>query len=379
MPIPLLIGAAAVALAGVGIKKGVDAKKSNNRAKEVVDSATERFDLAKYNLEKKREELNYSLEKLGELKVDIFTNHIKRVVELTKLCKDSGSKLNVWSVNDASEIAELEKMVENSLEISSGLLAGATSGALTAMGAYGSVGLFAAASTGTAISSLSGVAATNATLAWLGGGSLAAGGFGMAGGMAALGGILAGPAIAIVGYTLDSKAQENMTKAVEFSENTDIKIEKMDASRIEYQTMQDHAQELKTILLRLSERLDDKIVNLAKIMEGDSRKYEKDLMHYNKDLERYQLQIIEYQQLYGNIFRKFISFIAGKKPQYVTDNIRPIEPKTPVKLLPDAYPEFADIIIMTKGLKQALDIGVIATDGHSNLSFNTQLAGVIEI
>ncbi|EPB9212345.1 hypothetical protein ACRT7K_000407 [Campylobacter jejuni] len=48
-------------------------------------------------------------------------------------------------------------------------------------GAYGSVGLLASASTGTAIASLSGAAATNATLAWLGGGSLAAGGFGMAG------------------------------------------------------------------------------------------------------------------------------------------------------------------------------------------------------
>lgn len=42
------------------------------------------------------------------------------------------------------------------------------------------------ASTGTAISSLSGVAATSAKLAWLGGGSLAAGGFGVAGGTAVL-------------------------------------------------------------------------------------------------------------------------------------------------------------------------------------------------
>lgn len=379
MPIPLLIGAAALALAGVGIKKGVDANKSNNRAKDIVDSATERFDLARSDLEKQREELNSSLEKLGKLKVEIFTNHIKRVVELTKLCKDAGSKLNIWSVNDASEIAELEKMVENSLEISSGLLAGATSGALTAMGAYGSVGLFAAASTGTAISSLSGVAATNATLAWLGGGSLAAGGFGMAGGIAALGGILAGPAIAIVGYTLDSKAQENMTKAVAFSENTDIKIEKMTASRIEYQTMQEHAEELEDILLRLSHRLHEKIMDLEKSMNDDSSKYQLDLNNYNKSLEIYKLQLAEYQNLYGSSFRRIMSFITGKKPQFASGSSRPTEPSAPVKLLPDAYPAFADIMIMTKGLKQALDIGVIATDGHSNLSFNTQLAGIIEI
>ncbi len=49
-----------------------------------------------------------------------------------------------------------------------------------------------AASTGTAISSLSGVAATNATLAWLGGGSIAAGGGGIAAGTAVLTGITVG-------------------------------------------------------------------------------------------------------------------------------------------------------------------------------------------
>ena len=47
------------------------------------------------------------------------------------------------------------------------------------------------ASTGTVISTLSGAAATNAALAWLGGGALAAGGGGMAAGEAFL--ALAGP------------------------------------------------------------------------------------------------------------------------------------------------------------------------------------------
>ena len=45
------------------------------------------------------------------------------------------------------------------------------------------------ASTGTAISTLSGAAATKATLAWLGGGALAAGGLGVAGGTVVLGGV----------------------------------------------------------------------------------------------------------------------------------------------------------------------------------------------
>ena len=55
---------------------------------------------------------------------------------------------------------------------------------------------FGTASTGTAISVLSGTAATNAALAWLGGGALAAGGGGMAAGSTFL--ALAGP----VGWTI---------------------------------------------------------------------------------------------------------------------------------------------------------------------------------
>lgn len=74
--------------------------------------------------------------------------------------------------------------------------------------------LLATASTGTAITSLGGVAATNATLAWLGGGSLASGGFGMAGGMMVLGGIVAGPALAVFGHILGSKGETALNNAL---------------------------------------------------------------------------------------------------------------------------------------------------------------------
>ena len=59
---------------------------------------------------------------------------------------------------------------------------------------------FGTASTGTAISTLSGAAAANAALAWLGGGAVAAGGGGMAAGKALL--VLAGP----VGWTIGGVA-----------------------------------------------------------------------------------------------------------------------------------------------------------------------------
>jgi hypothetical protein len=92
------------------------------------------------------------------------------------------------------------------LEVLGGVGTSVASGALTAAGVYGLVGNLAAASTGTAIAALSGVAAQNAALAWLGGGTLAAGGGGMAMGTVVLGGFIAGPAILMSSFFVHAKA-----------------------------------------------------------------------------------------------------------------------------------------------------------------------------
>ena len=76
-----------------------------------------------------------------------------------------------------------------------GAAAGAAVGSAAAYGTFVAVASFGTASTGAAISGLSGVAATNAALAWLGGGTLAAGGAGVVGGTMALATIVAAPAV----------------------------------------------------------------------------------------------------------------------------------------------------------------------------------------
>lgn len=76
-----------------------------------------------------------------------------------------------------------------------GAALGGAAGAATAYAAFTAAVTWGSASTGVAISGLSGVAASNAALALLGGGTLAAGGAGVAGGAALLGGLVAGPAV----------------------------------------------------------------------------------------------------------------------------------------------------------------------------------------
>lgn len=86
---------------------------------------------------------------------------------------------------------------------------------------------FGTASTGTAIGGLSGAAAWNATLAWLGGGSLAAGGGGMALGTLVLGGITVGPALMIGGFVLGGEGEKALTKAKEYQAQVYTEIAKL--------------------------------------------------------------------------------------------------------------------------------------------------------
>lgn len=76
---------------------------------------------------------------------------------------------------------------------------GGLAGAAVGAGTFAAVGAFATASTGAAIGGLSGAAATSASLAWLGGGSLAAGGGGVAAGTAVLAGVVAFPVLLAAG------------------------------------------------------------------------------------------------------------------------------------------------------------------------------------
>lgn len=107
-------------------------------------------------------------------------------------------------------------------------LAVITLGPTTAMGIATTFGV---ASTGTAISALSGAAATNAALAWLGGGALAAGGGGIIAGNAFLalagpiGWAIAGGAIVVSGFQLWKRKinQNRLVDIFTLMSNRDIK------------------------------------------------------------------------------------------------------------------------------------------------------------
>ena len=93
-------------------------------------------------------------------------------------------------------------------------LAGGATGLAFGAGTVGLLTAFGTASTGTALSSLSGAAYLHAMLAALGGGSLATGGFGMVGGAIVLGTAFLAPAAAVTGYLANKRIREAYQEAL---------------------------------------------------------------------------------------------------------------------------------------------------------------------
>lgn len=142
--------------------------------------------------------------------------------------KEESQKVLIGGLRKHTQVSVLKTLTESA----AGAIAGVGMGAGTAAGVFSAVSAAATASTGTAIASLSGAAASSATLAWLGGGTLAAGGMGVAGGTAVLTGIVALPALLAVGAVLVWKGRRLRREA-------EAEAEKLDAAQQALEDLKD--------------------------------------------------------------------------------------------------------------------------------------------
>ncbi|MCB6994299.1 hypothetical protein LI177_12495 [bacterium 210820-DFI.6.37] len=219
MPLPILFIGVAAATGGLGIGKTIKAGVDANNAKQINKSANETVETSTEWLNAQRLSCGNSLRQLGEEKLYILNSTITEFLDTFSKIKNVDfrkseglEELKKFHV-DEKEFVKLKSMASFAGSLAGGAVAGTAGGALAAFGAYGAAQALACASTGTAIASLSGVAATNATLAFFGGGSLAAGGLGMVGGTAVLGGLVAGPALMVMGFVTGHSAKKNLEKA----------------------------------------------------------------------------------------------------------------------------------------------------------------------
>ena len=279
MPIPLIIGAVAAAAGIYGAAKGVSGAIDHSNAKDLNNDARSMVDAANHKVEAQRKAANATLEDYGQRKLRAFNGVIGEFIETFERLKNielsQSPELDKLNAGDFSNktLAGLRQDYQALKDAGLGLGAGMGGGAALAFGAYNGTMLLATASTGTAISSLGGVAATNATLAWLGGGSLAAGGYGMAGGMMVLGGIVAGPALAIFGHVLGNKGEEALNNARSNLEQARTISDQANLMAGKLQTIESVTSLANTTFSKISSQLRRGVSELKKVIENNGVDY----------------------------------------------------------------------------------------------------------
>lgn len=263
--IPIILGAAALASAAYGAVKGAEGMGKMNEAKEIGELAQEKYDLAKSELQVEWEATNRLAEVYGKLQDRVRERTIGRFVDFIKRTGQNASQSDMQFIAgleglSVQQLKEYEAEAIKAEQFAKGGATAALAGAAAGQAATSLATSVGVAGTGAAISGLSGAAAWNATLAWLGGGSLAAGGGGMALGTAVLGGITVGPALAVGGFVLAGKGEQALTKAREYEAKVNVEIRRLEAAGDFLQRVEQRVRELGKLLYKL-EKLANQSLN----------------------------------------------------------------------------------------------------------------------
>ena len=235
-----------------------------------------------------RDDMNEMLESFGKFRLEALSATVGKFLHCLEIMnqKAKGKEYEFLSEIDiqAEEIKEMEAV---DMKASDALRTLAVGGGFAAIGVIGTpaivtgaVTAMCAAGTGTAISTLSGAAASNAVLAWLGGGTIAAGGGGVAAGTVVLGAITAtatiGLAVVAVG-TLASKfyAKKN-SEAEAYLAEVKVWAEQMQASWTILGGVKRRIEELHDLTAQLEERASavlGKLETLAPVFDTNNNNH----------------------------------------------------------------------------------------------------------
>ena len=250
----VLTGGSGATLGGLG---ALDFKRAADRRKAAFD----RYNDRRQQIELKVATTNDLLKAYGVQQQESLVSVVLRMRDFMlrneKQFRDS-QRLLVDGVDAQSkQVPGLGRLDVDAMS----LVSGAMGSVALAAGAAAGVEILAVtvgtAGTGTAIAALSGVAAENAILAWLGGGSVAAGGGGMALGGLALNFVTLGPALLMGGFVTKGQGAKQLTKAKEDEAKLAVETEKLGLTDARLTAIDDRVGELSSVLSELTQRAID--------------------------------------------------------------------------------------------------------------------------
>lgn len=250
-------GSGGAALGGLGV---LDFKKAADRRKAAQNKYDERREQSERNVAFTNDLLGALGREQQQALIDVVLRMRDFLVRHEKQVRESERLLIEGLDAESRKVPGLGRLQIDAVAWVGGVVKSAATAVGANAGVVGAAGLVGSASTGTAIAALSGVAAENAMLAWLGGGSLAAGGGGVALGGMALNFVTIGPALLVGGFVAKGQGTKELTRAKEDEAKVAVAIAELDEMDARLVAINTRAEELSAVLgtlkLRAVEALD---------------------------------------------------------------------------------------------------------------------------
>ncbi len=259
MPLPFILAGLALAAAGYGVKKGIDALDADCEADEFIKKAESLKEEATKRLESAQSDCKLDFARFGEKKLRVLSHSVSNF--LNHFHRLNRSTITIEGIN----MQDIQRQVSDARNLLNQLNANGIDGD-SALGVIaGCVGLGASSfTTGTML-----------------GGGLAASGLA---GMAVIGGLVAGPALAILGAISADEMEKKRDDAKAYYSQVETAVKKADAMIDNLQAVRKMAD----LFTKQITKLDALFFSLSQDAIATMKKHHYDTSRYNQK-ERDQL------------------------------------------------------------------------------------------
>jgi hypothetical protein len=234
------------------------------KAKELSKKSINEFTAKKEALEAVQLETQNALELFGRVKIEVLERSLHPFVEQLFRIEDI-ELLEQRVLQNTSPVTKINNEdIENDIKLKATLAEGGAE-AKTAAISYATIGTYP--SVFSAISVLSGAAASNATLAFLGGSGMIAAELGAA----VLGGLVAVPLIIASGPLIVNLTNKALKNAEQDAEKVKLFIEESDRAIVELDRIKDVSMQLHRLLITLESKFIHNIAMLAVIVDRSKK------------------------------------------------------------------------------------------------------------
>ncbi|GAA7749898.1 hypothetical protein HpCOL17_02560 [Helicobacter pylori] len=261
MPLPFILAGVALAAAGYGVKKGIDALDADCEADEFIKKAESLKEDAKRKVDNTQSSCNQALVRLGKKKLYVLSHTVSNFLD--HFHRLNRSRIIIEGIN----MQDIQRQVSDARKITNQLNANGIDGDSAPGVIAGCVGLGASSFTAGAIM----------------GGGLAASGLA---GMAVVGGLLAAPALAILGAISADEMEKKRDDAKAYCSQVEVAVKKADVVIDNLRSVEKMAE----LFTRQITKFDALFFSLAQDAIATMKKHHYDTSRYNQK-EKDQLSV----------------------------------------------------------------------------------------